>query len=397
MELINNNNNEFDTLLMTRFPRFELSYETVSHKKVSPLYNICFAIPQGKKCYAWFTFYGLNDTCFLLDINRDKKITNTCKIDISFKNKLELGTILYGSIYEDDLNGLKYFIIEDLIYYKGVSLKNYILNDKLYFIKEIIGSINKDNNIHFCLPVLWNIENNDEFECSPVIPTNIQNKIGYNIRHIQYRCLTEIKPYLNVFVNKKITFTNITSQEEKNIKKHCFDTIDFKNDYTKPQFRNPTVFQIVADIQFEVYHLFCYGLNNRLIYYGVAGIPSYKTSVFMNSLFRKIKENNNLDFIEESDDEEDFENIDIDKYVNVEKTVLMECIFNMKFKKWFPVKVVNDKNKIVNINNLQMNKNYNYTNNNYNKNYTNTYNNYNKNTNNNFSKKDNYYAKKNIL
>ena len=34
-------------------------------------------------------------------------------------------------------------------------------------------------------------------------------------------------------------------------------------------------------------------------------IPDYKTSVFMNDLFRTIKENKNLDLLEESDDEED--------------------------------------------------------------------------------------------
>ena len=34
-----------------------------------------------------------------------------------------------------------------------------------------------------------------------------------------------------------------------------------------------------------------------------------KQVLMMNSLFRTIKENNNLDLLEESDDEEEFENI----------------------------------------------------------------------------------------
>ena len=50
----------------------------------------------------------------------------------------------------------------------------------------------------------------------------------------------------------------------------------------------------------------------------------------MNSLFRKIRENDNLDYIEESDDEDDFQNIDEDKYVDVNKVLYMECIFNKK-------------------------------------------------------------------
>jgi hypothetical protein len=65
------------THLMKRFPEFELSYETISHKKVSPNYDICMAIPTGKKCFAWFTYHNDNDVCYLLDLNREKKITKS--------------------------------------------------------------------------------------------------------------------------------------------------------------------------------------------------------------------------------------------------------------------------------------------------------------------------------
>ena len=61
----------------------------------------------------------------------------------------------------------------------------------------------------------------------------------------------------------------------------------------------------------------------------------------MNTLFRNIKENYNLDLQEESDDEEDFENINIDKYVNTEKEIYMKCKYNMKFKKWEPIEKSN--------------------------------------------------------
>jgi hypothetical protein len=81
----------------------------------------------------------------------------------------------------------------------------------------------------------------------------------------------------------------------------------------------------------------------------MAYIPNYKTSVMMNSLFRKIRENRNLDYIEESDDEDDFENIAEDKYVNLYKNLLMECEFHPKFKKWIPLKTVHPKSRIVHI------------------------------------------------
>ena len=60
----------------------------------------------------------------------------------------------------------------------------------------------------------------------------------------------------------------------------------------------------------------------------------------MNSLFRNIKENRNLDSMEESDDEDDFQDTRIDKHVDLNKKILIECIFNSKFKSWVPVRMV---------------------------------------------------------
>jgi hypothetical protein len=65
--------------------------------------------------------------------------------------------------------------------------------------------------------------------------------------------------------------------------------------------------------------------------------------------------------IEDSDDESDFENIQENKYVDLEKEVLMECSFHYKFKKWMPFRIVTlstssvlekDDKKVVSIFNL---------------------------------------------
>jgi hypothetical protein len=66
----------------------------------------------------------------------------------------------------------------------------------------------------------------------------------------------------------------------------------------------------------------------------------------MNKLFRNIKENQNLDTLEESDDEEEFENDKIDKFVYINKTFKMNCLYNSKFKKWTPINVVDKRDKI---------------------------------------------------
>ena len=72
--------------------------------------------------------------------------------------------------------------------------------------------------------------------------------------------------------------------------------------------------------------------------YKVCLIPDYKTSVFMNGLFRDIKENKNLDRLEESDEEEEFENISPDKYVDLAKECRIICTYVRRFKLWKPLR-----------------------------------------------------------
>jgi hypothetical protein len=72
----------------------------------------------------------------------------------------------------------------------------------------------------------------------------------------------------------------------------------------------------------------------------------------MNKLFRKIKENDNLDALEESDDEEEFENEKDDRFVHLDKEYKMICLYNYKFKKWYPVKLADTTTKISTKNDL---------------------------------------------
>ena len=105
----------------------------------------------------------------------------------------------------------------------------------------------------------------------------------------------------------------------------------------------------IENINDDIYELYCN--NNR--FYGYALINSFKLSVKMNSLFRKIKENINLDTLEESDTDEEFENTDNDKYVNLNKDVYMNCSYNKKFKKWITIDSVKN-TKLLNYNLIQM-------------------------------------------
>mgnify|MGYP001342955826 CR=1 FL=1 len=96
------------------------------------------------------------------------------------------------------------------------------------------------------------------------------------------------------------------------------------------------IYHIKATIINDIYDL--YELDNtELKKSGTAYIPDYKTSVFMNRIFRNIKENENLDALEESDDEEEFENTSIDKFVDLNKCEKLKCVYNNKFNGWVPI------------------------------------------------------------
>ena len=364
---------EFDNI-MDRYPSFELSYETIAHKKVSPSYNICLAIPHGRKYLLWYTFYGTENVCFLLHMNKEKRFTKIVNTGCNLSNhnnfaNLCLGTILYGSIIDDSVNSNNLgdnlsdsksnnFVIEDIYYYAGIPLRKSNFRERWDFIYQFMSKnsdflLNK-NGISISLPFIWENKVDGEFDCSPILPSNVSENTGYIIHHIQYRSFQDIMPYLNILVTRKVNLAQVVKSQpvKQSIVLPVFETESFACDYSRPQYRYPTVFQVSADLQFDIYHLFAFGKNGKPVYYGVAGIPNFKTSIFMNSLFRKIKENQNLDAIEESDDEDDFQDISEDKFVDLNKIELMECVFHTKFKKWVPLRVVDNFSKIVHITRL---------------------------------------------
>ena len=336
---------------LARFPRFELSYETISHTKVYSTYDIGMAIPHGKKGYLWFTFDKYHDVCYLFEINREKKIVKGSRMNVGFDRSLAIGTVLYGTLIADETGATTAFIIEDVTFYRGVPLDTARQIDKLCILQKLFVNFNEPNtnNIRIMLPVMWQTKFTDTDIAYPdYLP---DNPPPYNVHHIQYRSSTEKMPFVNVFVARKGVVAPLPTKPIIAIRSQP-EYVPIRPVFTKPQYKYPAIFHVTADIQFDIYHLFAFGKNNQRVYYNVAYIPNYKTSVFMNGLFRNIRENKNLDYIEESDDEDDFQNMNEDKYVDMKKTILIECIFDRKFKKWTPVQVVDKRSKVVHISQL---------------------------------------------
>lgn len=286
--------------LISFFPKLELSYIKNIHKKVPS--DIYLVIPKGRKYFAWFKCWNNQNICFFLQLdNRSKMIEDIFVFNCVFDYKLcsGKGTILYGTMIKNKTN---LFCIEDIFYYKNKNINYCNLKVRFQYLEKMFKEDLKQvaytkNDIIFGLPIIDRRYDN--------ILQKI-NDIPYTIYCIQLRRLHKKTPYLNLRVNLKIN-----------------------------QF---AIFEVRTCIDEDLYELY-YNDNNTIIKYNYAYIPDYKTSVFMNSLFRNIKENKNLDLIEESDDEEEFENINLDKFVYLDKKIKMKCEYVFKMKLWKPIEI----------------------------------------------------------
>ena len=274
------------------FPQVKLSYAS-SHNKVC---DLRIKLPMGDKCFAWFTSFSKNNVCLLINEKMDEvKLMNCC-----FSTELAYGTVLYGTRFIN--NGATFFAMEDVHMYKGTKTDRQTWGNKFKLMTEMmqrdIRQISYNRKfVVFGLPLI----------AEPNETTNVQ-LYNYN----------EIGIYRKAFIAKP----EIISKPNVVIKPQII---------AKPIINKNKTFMVKPDLQNDVYHLY---QDGKLI--GTAGIPDYKTSVHMNKLFRNIKENANLDALEESDDEAEFENEQLDKFVDLEKSVAMNCYYHSKFKKWCP-------------------------------------------------------------
>jgi hypothetical protein len=280
--------------IIRHFPNIAPSYQNIPNKKVPSLF---FAIPMGKKVFMWFTYLHEKPVCLSLVVTSHNTISSiSCKL-ASFDEILCLGTgtILYGTLFTS--NNLNIFTAEDLYSYKGrhVVKRNFqyrfnLLNTILD--TEIQQTIYFKEQVIFSIPIFHN-------NYDPII-RQIENSCPYRVFNILQKGLIE----------SFYRYTSYKTTERFNL-------------------------LVTADNQNDIYNL--HDKHDEFI--GIASINNYKTSVMMNKLFRNIKENTRLDTLEESDDEEEFENVSSDKYLLEDKRLNMECQYHRRFKKWQPIRL----------------------------------------------------------
>jgi len=342
---------------LSRLPRVNFINETYGDQHVHNA-QVITAIPEGQRCLLWFNSTssalssGTENTesmnrCVLIELTDANRMGKRYPIKTCFHTSLAYGngTVVLGTL--SHIAKLKTVAIHDIYYYKGTPYNNTKYIDRLTLIgcmfqHEIqqISYFTDQFVIGLPLMIPGNMTRSDLL--------NHLQSTPYPVAKAQYH-YNDRKD--NSFVN--VSMSNIvTPPIGKNIN-HQHGNKYHNNHNNYQSIRNgkmriqDAVFLVSPDIQNDIYRI-----ETIDGFYGFAAIQSYDTSKFMNKLFRKIKENGNLDLLEESDDEDDFENVAEDKYVYIDKTYRLLCRYLPKINKWEPYKTASRGSHLTNANEI---------------------------------------------
>ena len=321
----------------------EIYYETSVHKKF--LADMYAVIPKGRKCVIWFT----NKQCWMFQIAKRPYTPGVSgsprnvagydlvrMINLPFANEAWYagqGTLIYGTcVSEKRADVQRRFSVENVHYLCGEKqADNGTLGRFVAFFDAYAQETKTKSNhpFQFCMPIM-HATFNDAVRDAGAITT-------YDVFCIQHR------------------FTNRACSEFKNL---CMNLIapgiapgiettalSFFPKQANSQSMHPPMqrpmqrpmqtreFVLRPDAQNDIYYVLRSPDEPIAANTMIAHIPNYKTSVMMNSLFRNIKENRNLDALEESDDEDE----PLTPLVDLNKCVKMICTFSPRFSRWVPV------------------------------------------------------------
>lgn len=327
--------------MKSRFPKFHFSQIGVRAETPAPT-DICMAIPRGAKYYVWMTFKDTDDVCVFMNARTGEYFYE--KIVYS---PLCWGTVFYGTL----LRAGREFVIENVFWFQGRATDRCTVLEKLTLIRDMFrdggaaaAALPKQTKL--TIAKIW-------YGVAAAAPPNT-----YQILVISRAAAPPPPPKARP--QSTVAPPPPPTQTQKNPK--CTAAAPPQQQKQNNNKNRPLVageereFYVRAGIGFDIYYLYpshaaAVAENAQKL---LAHIPDYRTSIFMNSMFRKICAdggvfqsvvdvgNGNkipLDYIEESDDEEEFENINCDKYVKLDVIQKIKCKYSTKFRKWCPISV----------------------------------------------------------
>ncbi len=393
--MIQLNFTEREALLQKLPQKLKLSYEARTHHKKDADCNdetYISIIPKGRRCLLWFTEWANQPVCAILEI---KNPLATALTDIygnitiytaCFDPSLTQGDTVFGGVLfsnnpKKQSKLCNFFAITVVHFFKGrqIFFNDVVLQHTITHIMFSTAMIKQvgitTHGLIIGLPILCSTPS----EACAIVKTN---ELPYDVYGLQYRKNGSSKIELSIWNDNHSeqllpTTPQIPEQEQTQRQSQVQDQ-DHTQDQTQSQYQTQdqtqdqekedpknitkiAYFMVKPDVQNDIYHLYVRKdktIDSELEYYSVAHVPSYKISVLLNRIFRNIKENDNLDALEESEDEDDFENTNADKYVDLTQEFVMRCICSEKFKRWIPSALVNSsmcKNKSIVITKQEIN------------------------------------------
>lgn len=365
-------------LFTDTFQSLELCNENILHNKVpvstqtKDIVGIRI-IPKGRKCFLWFYEYHTQMYCFCVEIQSKYKTIQ----HISMKN-IEVtpdlgcgtyGTLLYGTIGKHpSSSSQETFCIEDVLYYMScnVSSKNWVFKYNLFsHLFSLLNHLNGERTqtqTQTQTQTSTRPHNIDTNENEVKHPITLVLPITYNLMK-EYSAIFEecrnkdISMYSCQYLMRGGELMTYVLKEKDYVPLHLeTHTAQRQGTYISNTTRQPTANLLIkARVDNDIYDVYCLDeksnltfspastdKNIHLKYLGNANIHDYKTSVFMNAIYRNVRENKDLDAIEESDDEDEFQNIQTDKNVYLDKQCIFQCILSEKYKTWMPIKFISE-------------------------------------------------------
>ena len=395
--------------LLSNFPTTRLSYEVPVHKNdnsgsgsaSAPLRDSkCFIIPKGRRCVAWATEWNRKKIFAIIEVQTQRnqvpalfrkfheangwypgpvQVFDTC-----FHSELTYGTVFGGVLFRPVATTtvhcghqphavsatVQCFSIIHVYWYKGEQTPNLTLSshvdmcERMFTTDQSLRQVayTQSNSIIFGLPVLCSTS----AAAAAVAPDDaFLQSLPYPVYSILYRSNTTTRVYSQNLFESGRSGASVapatTAPVPALVPRHqpqisapasvASVPVPLAQEYIKPDDDMLTniqaVFIVRPNVQNDIYELFV-KTRSGAVFHNFAHIPNYKTSVMMNRLFRNIRENERLDAMEESETEEEFENIELDKYVSLHKEYKFVCKLNKKFCRWVPISVVPETSEVAN-------------------------------------------------
>lgn len=295
--------------------------------------------------------------------------------DVCFNGSLSYGTVFSGTMFKtmkaNTHQQIPCFCIQNVYWYKGnpvstIRFTDYVkLCEQIFVERDIVQVSYTSSGLIFGVPVMCNNED-EAVETISTLPYQVYSihfRSDNNVQdkppriHQKVMMQTNRDSQYNVYVAAPSAATSgLTSAVTSAVTSH---TTPLAVPVQRIQFIKPVdemltniqaVFIVRPNVQNDIYELFVKRAStvarstaastSAYVFHNFAHIPNYKTSVMMNALFRKIKENVRLDTMEESDNDDEFESTEPDKFVSLKTEYKMVCRLNKKFCRWVPISIV---------------------------------------------------------